>query len=112
MTSRVYSGPPGTETVPPMVHEAGNLCRASASSRNRPSAKGTSKGSIEKKSGSLRKLCLAYLPVVTLTTSRAPGHNVFAPDAEERFKHAIDPDIDILPSVGANKVQPFHMRPP
>ena len=23
MTYRVYSGPPGTETVPPMVHEAG-----------------------------------------------------------------------------------------
>jgi hypothetical protein len=45
---------------------------------------------------------------MTLTTSRAAGQDVFVPDAEKRFQHTIDADVDILPRVRANKVQPFH----
>jgi hypothetical protein len=31
-----------------------------------------------------------------------------APDAQKRVEFAVDPDVDVLPGVGAYEMQPFH----
>jgi hypothetical protein len=45
---------------------------------------------------------------VALAASGAAGEDTVAPNAQERFKFAVDPDVDILPGSWANEMQPFH----
>ena len=45
---------------------------------------------------------------MTLTASRATRENVFAPDAQKRVEFAVDTDVNVLPGVGTDEMQPFH----
>ena len=43
-----------------------------------------------------------------LVANRAAGANAVVSDTQERFEFAVDPDVDVLPSDRADKMQPFH----
>lgn len=45
---------------------------------------------------------------MALVTDRAAREHSVAPDAQQRFELAVDPDIDVLTGAGADEMQPFH----
>ena len=59
-------------------------------------------------SGRLGKSRLTDLPLMALAANRTTRADRFAPDPQERLEFAVDPDVDVLPGVRANEMQPFH----
>ena len=45
---------------------------------------------------------------MTFPANGTPGEHVVASDAQERFEFAVDPDVDVLPGLGTDEMQPFH----
>ena len=56
----------------------------------------------------MRESRFTNLPLMTFTANGTPGEDVIVSDAQERFEFAVDPDVDVLPGVGADEMQPFH----
>ena len=56
----------------------------------------------------MRESSFTNLPLMTFPANGTPGEDVIVSDAQERFEFAVDPDVNVLPGVGADEMQPFH----